>query len=189
MMTEVGVSPAGLGPFLDGHGLNRRFFHTGANDHYRAWMEGNLATGDGLVIFTNGANGSKLYTEIRRAIEASEGWTLTEELTVPRVTLADDELKALAGTYAIKPGRDVVNIRTNLATSPVTFNLSMADGALQIVEDDEGAPIRLIPVDRTHFVYDGHPNYAVDFVYGYDGKPSRMIFRRSAYSFEANRVK
>jgi CubicO group peptidase (beta-lactamase class C family) len=31
MMTEVGRSPAGLGPFLQGQGADRRFFHGGAN--------------------------------------------------------------------------------------------------------------------------------------------------------------
>ncbi|MFT4075480.1 MAG: serine hydrolase domain-containing protein [Asticcacaulis sp.] len=188
-MTETGVSPAGLGPFLSGAGMDRRFFHTGANDHYRAWMEGNLATGNGMMIFTNGANGSKLYAEIRRAIEDAEGWTKTEEITLPRIQLGEDELKALAGVYAIKPMPDVINQRTNMATAPVTFNIAVADGGLTLTEDDEGEPSILIPEDHVHFVYDGNISYGVEFVYGYDGKPSGLIFRRGPYSYEATRVK
>src|SRR3546814_9256156 len=36
MMTEVGPSRVGLGPFLDGYGTSRRFSHSGANDSYRS---------------------------------------------------------------------------------------------------------------------------------------------------------
>lgn len=68
MMTEVAPSWHGLGPRLDGAGSARIFHHGGANDGYRAWLEGYLETGDGFVILTNGANGTALANEIRNAL-------------------------------------------------------------------------------------------------------------------------
>src|SRR3546814_13456743 len=59
MMTEVGPSRVGLGPFLDGYGTSRRFSHSGANDSYRAWFAAWLADGDGVVIFTNSVGGGR----------------------------------------------------------------------------------------------------------------------------------
>ena len=188
VMSEVGPSPVGLGPFLDGSGDNRRFFHTGANDHYRAYMEGNLASGDGVVIFTNGSNGSKLYAELRRSLEAAEGWPLAEVAVLPKVTLAPEELTALSGVYQVDPMRGPSNIRTNLATEPVLFKVWEEQGALRLTEDGVGDAATLVPADHTHFVYDGHPNYTVEFVYGYDGAAQGLIFRRGGYSFEATRV-
>lgn len=73
MMTEVPPSIFGLGPEVGGEGPTRNFVHGGANDSYRAFMAGYLAEGDGLVILTNGARGSELIPEIRRAVDLA-GW-------------------------------------------------------------------------------------------------------------------
>lgn len=73
MMTEVSPSWHGLGPRLDGAGSARIFHHGGSNDSYRAWMEGYLETGDGLVILTNGENGAALAAEIRNALSDAIG--------------------------------------------------------------------------------------------------------------------
>jgi hypothetical protein len=37
-------------------------------------MEGHLVTGDGVVVFTNGARGGDLIPEILRAVADAEGW-------------------------------------------------------------------------------------------------------------------
>lgn len=68
MLTPVARSWFGLGPRLEGEGVSRTFHHGGANDSYRAWMEGYPETGDGFVILTNGANGDALAREIRNAL-------------------------------------------------------------------------------------------------------------------------
>jgi len=74
MMTAVSPGPFGLGPRLAGEGAARIFHHAGANDSYKAYIEGNLATGDGLVIVTNGANGDVLGDEIRNAVSDALSW-------------------------------------------------------------------------------------------------------------------
>jgi CubicO group peptidase (beta-lactamase class C family) len=74
MMTAVSPGPVGLGPRLAGEGAAHIFHHAGANDSYKAYIEGNLATGDGLVVVTNGANGDVLGDEIRNAVSDALAW-------------------------------------------------------------------------------------------------------------------
>ncbi len=74
VMTEVSPGDYGLGPQLAGEGAIRRFRHGGSNNSYKAYMEGHLATGDGVVVFTNGARGGDLIPEILRAVADAEGW-------------------------------------------------------------------------------------------------------------------
>lgn len=74
MMTAVSPGPFGLGPRLAGEGAAHIFHHAGANDSYKAYIEGNLASGDGLVILTNGTNGDVLGDEIRNAVSDALSW-------------------------------------------------------------------------------------------------------------------
>lgn len=74
MMTEVEPSTYGLGPNLAGEGETRRFSHGGSNESYKAFMIGHLATGDGVVVFTNGARGAELYAEALRSAARAERW-------------------------------------------------------------------------------------------------------------------
>ena len=75
MMQPVYPGEHGSGPRIEGEGDEKRFIHGGANNSYRAWIEGHLKTGHGLVILTNSTDGDALYREIRRgwrAIESQE---------------------------------------------------------------------------------------------------------------------
>jgi CubicO group peptidase (beta-lactamase class C family) len=99
MLTPVGRSWFGLGPRLEGEGPSRSFHHGGANDSYRAWIEGYPETGDGFVILTNGANGDALAREIRNALTDSLGYghnTLLRTLANPAPPSPD-----LAGRYRL----------------------------------------------------------------------------------------
>lgn len=74
MVKPVQPSEYGLGPKCVTKDGERWIEHGGSNDSYKAFFELNLETGRGLVVFTNGANGSRLIKEIRAAIARSEGW-------------------------------------------------------------------------------------------------------------------
>lgn len=76
MMTEVKPGSVGLGPFLSGAGQDRRFSHRGTNDSYTAYMEGHLATGNGVVVFTNSYGSSDLHKEATQAVALAEGWSV-----------------------------------------------------------------------------------------------------------------
>ncbi len=99
MMSEVAGSWHGLGPRLDGDGLQRIFHHGGSNDSYHAWIEGYLATGDGMVILTNGENGALLRTEIRNAISDAIGLGVNAPVRTLKATLPPSQLTELAGRY------------------------------------------------------------------------------------------
>ena len=62
MMTPVKPSEFGLGPEIENDFV---FQHGGANDSYKAYFQGNLVTGDGIIVFTNGANGRALIRTLR----------------------------------------------------------------------------------------------------------------------------
>ncbi|WP_286234247.1 serine hydrolase domain-containing protein [Thalassotalea sediminis] len=64
MMTAEENSKHGLGPIIDGEA----FYHSGANDSYRAYFYGNLATSNGFVILTNSASADSFIDEVQDAM-------------------------------------------------------------------------------------------------------------------------
>ncbi|MEO1241464.1 MAG: serine hydrolase domain-containing protein [Pseudomonadota bacterium] len=79
MMTRVPNSWHGLGPRLNGEGQTRVFHHGGANDSYRARIEGHLNTGAGIILLTNGLRGIELNREVRRSAEDAFNWAVKED--------------------------------------------------------------------------------------------------------------
>lgn len=175
MMTEVGPSDAGLGPFLQGRGLDRRFSHGGANDSYRAWMEGHLATGNGVVIFTNATRGESLFKEVRRAVAESEGWSpaLDYHEQAPALALSPAEVAPLAGVYRGEGGLS----RAGLTLAPgndednaAGYQFVARKGQLLMRApwgEDRLQP--LVAFDSTHFL--APPSGTVfEFLRDYDGR-------------------
>lgn len=103
MMTPVAPSEHGLGPRLAGYGADYIFHHGGSNESYQTWIEGHLATGDGLVVLTNGAGGRELYTEIRNAVADTMDWSINAVVRAPEVTLPDAARAAYVGVYSVDP--------------------------------------------------------------------------------------
>lgn len=78
-LTRDPLSEHGLGPRVQGEGASYVFHHGGANDSYHAYIEGHLATGDGIVVLTNGSNGWALWREIRFSAERAFDWSVKAE--------------------------------------------------------------------------------------------------------------
>ena len=191
MMTEVGRSPVGLGPFLDGEGAERRFTHGGANDSYRAWIEGHLATGNGVIIFTNGSNGSDIIPEVRRAVARSEGWSagLMDHVRLKPQALSEAELQENVGVYQGQEPAGTLAFRNR---SDVTaYRITLKDGKLHLARDAGERSQPLIPVDGSHFIVDsGYGLTRVEFVRDYSGVVSGLILQNSAQSAsEAVRIR
>ncbi len=117
MMTRVSPSEHGLGPRLEGRGEHFIFHHGGTNNSYRAWMEGHLATGDGLVVLTNGANGMDLAVEIRNAMNDVMGWRVNPVLDVPALDLTEAQLARYEGVYALDPNFPL-DLQAQMAARP-----------------------------------------------------------------------
>lgn len=79
MMTRVENSWFGLGPKLNGNNDTRVFYHGGANDSYRAWVEGHPQNNSGIVIFTNGTDGHWVYKEMRKSAEDAFDWLVKSD--------------------------------------------------------------------------------------------------------------
>ena len=190
MMTQVGPSRVGLGPFLDGFGRSRRFSHSGANDSYLAWFEGWLADGNGVVIFTNGAGGGRLRAEIRRAVAAAEHWPESRlSIDVPDVALSPEALAAFAGTYVVTPATGVNATRLSIVPASVAFRVSVDGDRLILADTRPGVPpLPLVAADPTNFIPADYPEHRVEFVRGYDGKVERFILRDGDFAVEAVRA-
>lgn len=189
MLTAVEPGSVGLGPFLSGSGFTRRFYHTGANDSYRASIEGYPATGHGLVIFTNGSSGTRLNSEIRRAVADAEAWQDSLSAEIPDVRLAAGRLQALAGTYRFVEPRSTNDVRMHIFPDLNAWTISVAGEALEIADPDGGMPDRLVPIDDSHFINLRDPAIRIEFLSGNAGKVDRLILSDGDASTEAVRVR
>ena len=181
MMTEVGRSNYGLGPALQGEGLERRFSHGGANDSYKAWIEGHLATGDGAVICANGARGTSLYVEVRRAIALAEGWPaqMDSHQEIPGFKLAPEEVSGMSGVYAIEDAFSIASFRHG-QDDESGYEFIEQGGALHWRTG--GQLRRLYPMDATHFISEA--GVAFEFQRSYSGTvDSLLISSNSGSSF------
>lgn len=150
MMSEVQPSIHGLGPRLGGSGSMRYFHHGGANDSYRAWIEGHLVSGDGLVILSNGARGSELNAEIRNAI-----WDMLDPRFAPPVaSIAMDLTQGAASTYPGRYRREPLadDLSGNLAAVEAqALTVSVVDGRLQL-SDGEDTVLALHALTPSRFI-------------------------------------
>ena len=153
MMTPVAPSEHGLGPRLDGSGESFFFHHGGANNSYKAWMEGHLATGDGLVVLTNGSNGDDIYVEIRNAVADAMGWSINARVEVPQITVPADILAGYEGRYRVSDTFPLEHRRNMVRwIFESDLNLIVQDEELRIYTSspDESSP--LIPVAPHRFL-------------------------------------
>ncbi len=84
MVTPVYPSWHGLGPRVNGIGATHVFHHGGANNSYRAWMEGHIANKNGIVILTNSARGHELYRQVRQIASSVFNWPIKPDIHFKR---------------------------------------------------------------------------------------------------------
>ncbi|MFP2925524.1 serine hydrolase domain-containing protein [Pyxidicoccus sp. 3LG] len=153
MMTEVSPSLHGLGPRLEGEGQTRIFHHAGTNDSYRAWMEGYLESGDGMVILTNGTGGSMLRMEIRNALSDALGRGINP--LVRTVPLPPAVMSGYTGTYRLDtsvPNALAGNLAGHFESD--TLDVRIADGRMTMSEA-RGQPMTLQPLTPARFIGPG----------------------------------
>lgn len=131
-LTEVGASPYGLGPELDGFGLNRRFMHGGSNESYKAFFEVYIERGEGLIVFTNGANGDAIYAEIRRAAASAFGWPDNQEVLTIDTDKVGENLGRFVGTYVAAKPTYLAGQRA-LISEPLEYRVEFDESGLSLV--------------------------------------------------------
>lgn len=156
MMTKVSPSEHGLGPRLKGTGLERLFHHGGANNSYRAWMEGHLATGDGLVVLTNGTRGHQLYVEIRNAVADVYGWQSNQPLEIVSVPVQADMLSGFVGGYHPHGNYPLAHREAMIGwIYDRALNVSMDGGRLYAGIEGRDRRYELIPTAPNRFILSG----------------------------------
>lgn len=150
MMTAVTPGFNGLGPRLAGSGAARIFHHAGANDSYKAYVEGNLVSGDGLVVLTNGERGDVLGDEIRNAVSDACRWPGDWSVRLSSIPVAS-LLDGYTGTYRRRADQDP------LVTGFLDTGFS-AD-IIEVIRAGDGPSIRakgrdrkLVPIGTSDFV-------------------------------------
>ena len=95
----AGDGPFGLGPEISGEGRHRRFGHSGSNEGFRGQVDALVHAASGAAILVNGAGGTTLMTEIRKALADELDWGPIGD--PPIVTIEPDPrlLDALVGRY------------------------------------------------------------------------------------------
>ena len=164
MMTEVWPTLHGLGPRLQGEGGTRFFHHGGANDSYRAWIEGHLDSGNGLVILTNGSRGGQLMMEIRNALTDA----LDDGINPPIRTLPDAAVRDAYADYTGSYTLDAAvppELRGNLAVLFLSGRAKVTQSEralrLQVAQDqEEDAAFQLASLAPGRFIaQNGDPDF------------------------------
>lgn len=78
------TSPVGVGPFAVGFTVGKQgegwyFDHSGSNYGFRGLMRGHLRNGYGVVVLTNGSNGSRVANEVAARVASAYDWDSTHK--------------------------------------------------------------------------------------------------------------
>lgn len=185
MFTPVGPSRYGLGPLVSGIGKTRYIAHSGSNSSYKAWMEAHLDTGNGLVVFTNGAGGSSLRFEIRRAIAAAEGWDVSGSVEVDPCWSCAGPLRDFVGLYRVKEPDTLQEHRVDQVA--VAYEVTLQDDTLYFCEAPADCENRLLPEDSSNFI-SVDDAARVEFLRGYTGEVVGLLLDRHGYKRQADRI-
>lgn len=79
MVTPVGVGPYAVGFEIVQEGQGWYFKHSGSNWGFRSYAIGHVAKGYGVVIMTNGENGSAVASEIMDRVAVAYGWDMLDK--------------------------------------------------------------------------------------------------------------
>lgn len=154
MMTRVAPSEHGLGPRIMGH----VFHHGGANNSYRAWIEGDLQTGNGLVVLTNASNGMDLAIEIRNAMNDAMDWDVNPVINLPDMPVSAEHLARLEGVYVLDPDQSRSQ-QAQLNRRPFVSDLTVsAEGESVFISYDGGENrSELTPIAPNRYVLTSFP--------------------------------
>ncbi len=102
LMTTRVKGDYGLGVSILGSAKAPYFYHDGSNAGYKATLLGYPASGDGVVVLTNGDQGYELGQKIARAVAVVYGWPDLHPVKRAAVDLAADQLARYAGSFEIE---------------------------------------------------------------------------------------
>ena len=129
----------GLGFGLSGAADSLRFGHGGANEGFRCNLFAFADLGQGVAIMTNGDNGSRLGSEVLRAISNAYDWGVYNQQIKKVVELSNDDLAPMEGTYVFT------------ANEQFTITIDLNDGVLHIRQHWNGEEYPIFPESPSNF--------------------------------------
>jgi hypothetical protein len=142
----------GLGLGLEGTGLVASFGHGGSNAGFKCQMTAFIESGRGAVVMTNGDQGSRLASEILRAVAAEYDWPSRRPRQKTVAALEPAVLAPLAGRYELRPGR--------------VLTVALEGGTLLLIDGPQR--VELFPESATRF-FELVEEHELEFVKSPDG--------------------
>ncbi len=106
-MLTPGLGGWGLGPRVEGSGLDLQFSHGGSNEGFRAGFVAFPRRGLGAVVMTNGDGGGSLVEELLFAIAAEYEWPGYAPRLVDARPLTGEESLEFVGSYRLGDAPDI----------------------------------------------------------------------------------
>jgi len=158
LMTTVVKEGYGLGLSLQRLGPAASFGHGGSNEGFKCLMTAYVANGRGAVVMTNADRGSRLASEILRAVAQEYDWPSQKPQVKTTVEVPAAALAALEGRYEMAPGHV----------------LTVALEGSTLVARDRDERIELYPESETRF-FELVEETTVVFFKGQDGRPTHLL--------------
>jgi CubicO group peptidase (beta-lactamase class C family) len=136
MLTPV-KSGYGLGFSIEGSGDSERFGHGGANMGYRCIATLYRNRGQGVVVMTNGDNGSALAGEMVRAVAEAYDWPSQKPVSMKPAVLSQAQMTALAGEY--QDG----DLKIRIEPAGKSLHVTAFGNVLEFVPESE---VRFVPL-------------------------------------------
>ncbi|CAN7714636.1 serine hydrolase domain-containing protein [Duganella sp. LjRoot269] len=151
-LLKPGLNNYAQGLFVVGEGEHLRFMHSGGNAGFKSTYAMYLESGDGVVVMTDGDNGSYLGGEIVKAVSSAYGWPDFKPRPVQPAPLDIAVARRYAGTYRLDVFEGRYANRYDLQFDGKDWMLVMPDigatrlvptGAASLVAPETGESIEL----------------------------------------------
>jgi CubicO group peptidase (beta-lactamase class C family) len=136
-MLRIQKGDYGLGLAVEGEGAGHWFGHGGSNQGFQCDMRLYAQSGDGVVVMTNGDNGSALAKEIERAAADVFGWAGLKPQVKAALVIPAAKLQLFTGTYEAGGTRIIV---------------ALDKGTLTVAFAGSGDKIELLAESETEFL-------------------------------------
>jgi CubicO group peptidase (beta-lactamase class C family) len=100
-LLKPGLNNYAQGLFVVGEGEHRRFMHSGGNAGFKSTYAMYLESGDGVVVMTDGDNGSYLGGEVVKAVSSAYGWPDFKPRPVQAAPLDIAAARRYVGVYRL----------------------------------------------------------------------------------------
>jgi CubicO group peptidase (beta-lactamase class C family) len=168
-MLTPGLGSWGLGIQIGGAPGNPYFTHGGVNEGFESIMLLYEHSGDGAIVMTNAAGGTRIAQEIVRAIADEYHWPDFQSAVKAAIPPDLKLLPEFAGSYKLTP-------QLTLVVKPEPAGLAVQETGQEV--------LHFVPSSATVFFSTDAP-FELEFTRSADGKPTQVVLRQAGRSMSA----